>query len=134
MTTTRTLRAKNPGDLLAMVPYLLGFHPEDSVVLLTLGEGPDRFHARVDLPSDVSEIPDVVSMLSGVVERHQIERVVVVTYSDDQCVSLEVSGALREALEAGGRLCGRGNPRRRGSVVFPDRLPRLLLSGRGDPV
>jgi len=84
-----------------MVPHLLGFHPEDSLVLLTLGEG-DRFHARVDLPRDDSEIPEVVSMLSEVVERHRVDRVVVLTYSDDQCVSLEVSGALREALEEGG--------------------------------
>ena len=52
MTRTRTLRAKNPEDLLAMVPQVLGFHPEESLVLLTLGEATDRFHARVDLPHD----------------------------------------------------------------------------------
>jgi len=27
MTDTRTLRIKNPGDLVASVPLLLGFHP-----------------------------------------------------------------------------------------------------------
>jgi hypothetical protein len=82
-----------------MVPPLLGFHPEDSLVLLTLGAGDDRFHARVDLPDDGSEIPGIVSMLTEVVERHRIDRVVVVTYSDDQCVSLEVFSMLRDALE-----------------------------------
>ncbi|HZJ06164.1 MAG TPA: DUF4192 domain-containing protein [Nocardioidaceae bacterium] len=99
MTKTRTLRAKNPGDLLAVVPPLLGFHPADSLVVLTVGGGTDRFHARVDLPHDDSEIPQVVASLSDAAERNRIGQVVVVVYSDDKCLSLEVFSALRSALE-----------------------------------
>ncbi len=102
MTRTRTLRAKNPEDLLAMVPQVLGFHPEESLVLLTLGEATDRFHARVDLPHDESDIEEVVRLLSDVLERNRVPRVVVVTYSEDQCVSLGVHRALCDALETVG--------------------------------
>ncbi|MEV6910488.1 DUF4192 domain-containing protein [Amycolatopsis sp. NPDC051071] len=44
---------KDPADLLAAIPYLLGFHPEDSVVVFGV-RGPDRKQQgivlRVDLP------------------------------------------------------------------------------------
>ncbi|MGH3342597.1 MAG: DUF4192 domain-containing protein [Carbonactinosporaceae bacterium] len=57
MTTTPTqassvLRLSCPGELVEVVPYLLGFHPEDSVVLLAL-EQPGRrvgLTVRIDLP------------------------------------------------------------------------------------
>ena len=57
MTRPATLRAKNPADLLAMVPYLLGFHPEDSVVLVSLGAAGTPVHARQDLPADPTRSP-----------------------------------------------------------------------------
>ncbi len=98
MTRTRTLRAKNPGDLLAMVPRVLGFHPDDSLVLLTLGDATDRFHARIDLPADAADIPAVVSSLGDVVRRQRIRRVVVVAYTEDQCLALETSTRLHELL------------------------------------
>ncbi|UUV33847.1 DUF4192 domain-containing protein [Amycolatopsis roodepoortensis] len=56
-TSTPTGRTKvdltDPADLLAAIPYLLGFHPEDSVVVLGL-RGPGRMQQglvmRADLP------------------------------------------------------------------------------------
>ncbi|ANN16471.1 hypothetical protein SD37_12955 [Amycolatopsis orientalis] len=56
-TTTPTGRPKvdlkDPADLLAAIPYILGFHPEDSVVVFGQ-RGPDRkrqgLTLRVDLP------------------------------------------------------------------------------------
>ncbi|MFJ8911428.1 DUF4192 domain-containing protein [Amycolatopsis sp. NPDC102389] len=56
-TSTPTSRTKvdltDPADLLAAIPYLLGFHPEDSVVVFGL-RGPGRMKQglvmRVDLP------------------------------------------------------------------------------------
>jgi hypothetical protein len=56
-TTTPTGRTKvnlkDPADLLAAIPYILGFHPEDSVVVFGQ-RGPDRkrqgLTLRVDLP------------------------------------------------------------------------------------
>ena len=99
MTNSRTLKAQSPADLLAIVPCVLGFHPEDSLVLLTLGGASNRFHARVDLPRDPEDFPDVVEMLREVVVRNDVRRCVLVAYTDDQCTSQELSDRLRRVLE-----------------------------------
>src|SRR5439155_9889737 len=71
MNLPKTFTARGPVDLIAVVPYVLGFHPEDSVVLLTFGSG-EAFHARVDLPADEDEQLAVVDMLASVVDRHRV--------------------------------------------------------------
>jgi hypothetical protein len=50
-----TFVARSPTDLVAIVPVVLGFHPRDSVVLLTFGTPGAAFHARVDLPLGMAE-------------------------------------------------------------------------------
>ena len=102
MTNSRTLKAQSPSDLLAIVPCVLGFHPEDSLVLLTLGGASDRFHARVDLPRDPEDLADVVKMLREVVARNAVRRCVLLAYTDDHCASQELSDRLRRALEEEG--------------------------------
>jgi hypothetical protein len=47
------LRLSSPADVISAVPYLLGFHPRDSLVLVSLHGGPDRrisLASRIDLP------------------------------------------------------------------------------------
>jgi hypothetical protein len=46
------LRLTSPVDVLSAVPYLLGFHPTDSVVVLGLRCRRLVFHARTDLPEE----------------------------------------------------------------------------------
>jgi hypothetical protein len=41
---------RTPADLLALVPYLLGFHPSDSLVVIALRDGEIVFELRGDLP------------------------------------------------------------------------------------
>lgn len=51
MTTPKTIRATEPRELLALIPFQLGFHPSDSVVLVSL-RGPRRrvgMMARADV-------------------------------------------------------------------------------------
>lgn len=79
----KTLKARTPEDLLAMVPYILGFRPDQSLVMLTFGSSGPSFHARVDLPHDPAEFGDVVELLVEPARRHRVERVVVIGYSDD---------------------------------------------------
>src|SRR3954449_10731240 len=87
MTQQRTtFTARRPVDLVAVVPQVLGFHPEDSVVLLTFGPG-ESFHARVDLPTDGHDQVDVADLLTGVVTRHGVRRVAVLLYTDDPWVA-----------------------------------------------
>jgi hypothetical protein len=44
-----TTRINGPAELLAAVPYLLGFHPEESLVLVGLADGALVVTARLDL-------------------------------------------------------------------------------------
>ena len=82
MSLPKTFTARGPVDLIAAVPYVLGFHPHDSVVLLTFGPG-EAFHARVDLPDAEDDQCEVVDMLAEVVVRHGVGRVALLLYTDD---------------------------------------------------
>lgn len=108
MTETKTLRIKNAGDLLAVVPGLLGFHPRDSVVLLTTGRAAQPFHARVDLPDGPDQVGDVVDDLVRVAGRAGTDEVAVVLYSHDAAVADAVITALEEGLAAVGVSVGIG--------------------------
>ena len=84
MTDQRIFRASDPADLLALVPGVLGFHPEDSVVLMTVGDGERPLHARVDLPArDPVAVDDLVQYLAALAARSDLRRVVVLVYGDD---------------------------------------------------
>ena len=77
---TTTLIARSPDDLLAAIPILLGFHPERSIVMLTLG-GPHRFHARLDMPEAPSGVAFAVESLLRPAIRNGVERVALVLYA-----------------------------------------------------
>ena len=83
MNDIRTLRASGPADLLALVPRLLGFHPRDSLVVLTVGSATHRFHARVDLPTNPITSEEVTSHLVDVAKQNGVRALAVVAYSDD---------------------------------------------------
>jgi hypothetical protein len=56
---TPRVTLRTPFDVLALVPFALGFHPERSLVLLTTTPDGRPFHARVDLPEpDRPDRPD----------------------------------------------------------------------------
>jgi hypothetical protein len=92
-----TFTARRPVDLVAVVPQVLGFHPEDSVVLLTFGPG-ESFHARVDLPADAHDQLGVADMLVGVVTRHGIRRVAVLLYTADPWIAASFHDAVLPRL------------------------------------
>lgn len=98
---TTTMRARTPGDLAAFVPVALGFVPERSVVLVSVGAG-RGMHARVDLPHDPDDVDDVVEALVRPARRHGLREVVVVVYDDDTTVADEAAWALHEELTATG--------------------------------
>lgn len=99
-----TFTARSPEDLLALTPYLLGFHPEDSVVVLTFGAPRGCFHARVDLPPTVADQRQVTGLVLDAVRRHDVPRVALLVYSDDRLrsssqVSLLLDGLIADGVE-----------------------------------
>ncbi|SEQ09818.1 DUF4192 domain-containing protein [Microlunatus flavus] len=71
------LRVREPGDLLATVPFLLGFHPAESLVALFLSSGRVLLAARFDLA------PGLEEEVQGLVEQHAVEGLVLVAYAAD---------------------------------------------------
>ena len=80
-----TLRATEPRDVVAAVPYLLGYRPEHSVVLLGLvGSAAPRLGpiVRVDV-EDVSRAPFTAGhQMGAVLRRLGVGRCALVVYSD----------------------------------------------------
>ena len=90
---TTTFTARSPVDLVAVTPHVLGFHPRDSVVMLTFGArgAGDRrahpMHARVELPTDPDHWRPVADMLAEALLRNRPRQAAVLVYSDDHDVA-----------------------------------------------
>lgn len=106
---TTTIRVGDPRELLAYLPYRLGFHPRRSVVVVSVRAARGRVGlvARVDLDdlADPERGATVASGLANHVWRDGAERAVVVVYDDDVAAgsSPEVEAAVgraRQALES----------------------------------
>jgi ADP-ribose pyrophosphatase YjhB (NUDIX family) len=100
---TTTLTARGPEDLLAAVPVVLGFHPQQSLVMLTFGAA-HTFHARLDLPppDDASALVETVEALVGPCRTHQVAQVALVAYTGDPAAAARMAAALVPALVAEG--------------------------------
>ncbi|MGL5865954.1 MAG: DUF4192 domain-containing protein [Dermatophilaceae bacterium] len=68
MTTTITLRG--PGEVAAFLPYQLGYHPTDSVVVVTLVGGVVGMVARVDIPDQQDVAYAAESVVGPVLDQH----------------------------------------------------------------
>jgi hypothetical protein len=95
------LKARTPGDIAAFVPLALGFVPEHSVVMLSIGSA-GGMHARIDLPHDPDDVDDVVEALLRPARLNGVREVVVVVYDDDTTVADEAAWTIREELTAAG--------------------------------
>jgi hypothetical protein len=77
------LNVRTPEDVLAVVPQVLGFHPAESVVMLTFG-GAVGFHARVDHPDSADGIDPCLAALIKPCRLHEVPRVLLVLYTADE--------------------------------------------------
>lgn len=102
MTDIRTVRASGPADLLALVPGLLGFHPQDSVVVITVGDATHRFHARVDLPTDPVTTEELATYLVDVATQNGVRALAVVVYSHDASLGRVVVDELSRRMRGKG--------------------------------
>ena len=94
-----THHISSPADLLALVPTVLGFHPEDSLVLIVTDGKLGAMHARVDLPCDDDEaMAEVVETLLGATTRASARQVALVAYSDDELVAEDLVDKLSDEL------------------------------------
>lgn len=97
---TETFRIRNPEDLLAAVPLVLGFHPTDSLVMLTFPTRGRAFHARVDLAADDEERQETALCLLDAALRNRVDRVLFVAYGDDAALAREALFTAHDVFDA----------------------------------
>ena len=124
--TSQPFRIRTEADVLALVPYTLGFHPVDSLVLVTLDDQKRPFQARIDLPDDHGALSAIAEQLVVAGLRNGAQRALVVVYTEDECLGEAAGAALVDFLDRAGvptLLAMRAD----GSCWFP------LGSGEADP-
>lgn len=99
MTADITLRG--PGDVLAVLPYQLGYHPRDSVVVVSLHERQIGLVLRSDLPPD-EHVAEVSGSLVGPVLRERAGSVIVIGFEEVAHRSTPMLLAVVEDLERSG--------------------------------
>lgn len=99
MTADITLRG--PGDVVGVLPYQLGYHPHDSVVVVSLRGRRVGLVARADLPPD-DHVDGVAASLLGPLLRDGATSVIVVGYEDVADASHPLLLSLVEQLERAG--------------------------------
>lgn len=98
------LKVRSVADLIAFVPYLLGFHPTDSLVIVAMRHRRVIFGARADLPgprSSVIEIVGAADQLAEIVARQRARAVTVLGYGPEDQVN-RIMGATRKSLACAG--------------------------------
>lgn len=97
---SRTLCVSTPSDLLASVPQVLGFHPEQALVVVGVGQG--AMCARADHPLDRTDARHESGVLAAALVRNRVGEVLVVSYCEDRDVVLIAMTEFRAALATAG--------------------------------
>ena len=99
--TAERVTVRGPGDLVALLPYQLGYHPARSIVVVTMRRRRVGLVARADLPADGGE-EQVVGALLPPLLREDPDAVLLVAYEDAPGDSGPAVGALAGALTRSG--------------------------------
>ena len=79
-TVTTTIRLSRPDELLAAVPYLLGFHPRDSLVLIMTRAGRLHLVCRYDLPVTQAAAAQIAAAVAQLSERDCVDPAAIVAF------------------------------------------------------
>lgn len=97
--TTDTLKLRSPSELLAIVPYLLGFEPNNSIMVICLENSTIGLTQRLDLPP-AGEGEVVVRSLMPSLMREHPDQVLLIAYENQPDLSAEAVVAMTSALTA----------------------------------
>lgn len=95
------VRASSPGDLLSLIPYLLGFQPEESLVMLAFAGKRVVFTARVDLPVPAKPFEHgtaelVAEHFAGLARHHGADGVLLAAFTRHEAEGAAVLGVAQE--------------------------------------
>ena len=77
----------SPHDLLAAIPFLIGYHPQNSLVLVSLKEDAVGMAMRVDLPTDIAT--ESYDLLASHFVREEAQAALIVAYAHESSVDPE---------------------------------------------
>jgi hypothetical protein len=97
--TTSSIKLTSPRELLAVVPFLLGFNPTNSIVTLCLSNNKLGLTQRLDLPRP-QDAHDVAQALLPTLVTENPDSVILVGYEDHVDDSLPALDALTQALHS----------------------------------
>jgi hypothetical protein len=96
MTADSILTLRSPADVLAAVPYLLGFHPQDSIVVVAVRRAEVIHAARYDLGASAD-----TAHVAAIVARQGAETATIIGYGPAAAVAPEAERAARDLTAAG---------------------------------
>ncbi|WP_182884184.1 DUF4192 domain-containing protein [Microbispora sp. H10885] len=104
-----TVRLSRPVDFIAIVPYMLGFHPQRSIVAMAFEPGADpdsttrglRFSVRFDLPGNSEDTPELARHLAELLTRNGTERAMLIGYGPGWHVTPVIDAVRGTLAEAG---------------------------------
>jgi Domain of unknown function (DUF4192) len=73
-------KVRRPDELLAIIPYLIGFHPDESIVAVFIQSGRVVLAARIDLPPESAD-DELVAQIQYLAKRHDASALALVAYS-----------------------------------------------------
>jgi Domain of unknown function (DUF4192) len=97
--TTNAIKLTGPHELLAVVPYLLGFTPANSIVTLCLSNNKLGLTQRLDLPRP-EDADDVASALLPSLITEKPDAVILIGFEDCEGESVPALEALTSALQS----------------------------------
>ncbi|MEO3939270.1 DUF4192 domain-containing protein [Dermatophilaceae bacterium Soc4.6] len=103
--STHAIRLRSSEELLAVVPYLLGFHPQHSLVVLTLHADRLGLTARVDLPAEPQSVRGAAVLAQSLLPsllREKPDTAVLLGYENTAGDSIPVLECLSQALASHG--------------------------------
>lgn len=92
------IRLSGPADVLAVLPYQLGYHPSDSLVLCALRGGRLGMIERIDLPP-AEHLEEACGSMVAPMVREDPDGVLLVGYESQVGASQQFSDAVRDALQ-----------------------------------
>ena len=72
MTTHTATELTSPHDLLAAVPFMVGYHPKDSLVVMALQKNRVTMAMRVDFP-EAEDMASVSATIAGHLTREKAD-------------------------------------------------------------
>ena len=74
------LKVRRPDDLLAIIPYLIGFHPDEDLVAVFIKSGRVKLTTRTDIPPESAD-DELAEWIDALAKRERADALALVAYS-----------------------------------------------------